>query len=76
MSERPGYELELKAAEERRLLHESLAELKERVQESIDVKATAGRHVLLLSGIAGLAAWGLGYGIGAIVAPNCTTKLN
>jgi hypothetical protein len=70
MSEIPTYELELKAAEERKLLHESLAELRARIHESIDVKATVGRHVLLISGIAGLASLVLGYGLGAVVAPN------
>ena len=74
MSQLPTYELELKAAEERKLLNESLAELKERVQESINVKATVGRHVLLLSGIAGLAALVLGYELGGIVAPNYSIK--
>jgi hypothetical protein len=76
MTELPTYELELKAAKERRLLHESLAELKERVHESIDIKATVARHLLLLSGIAGLTALVLGYGIGGIVAPNYMHKLN
>jgi hypothetical protein len=70
MSEIPTDELEWKAAEERKLLHQSLTELRERVHESIDVKATLGRHVLLISGISGLAALVLGYGLGGIVAPN------
>jgi hypothetical protein len=70
MSEIPTHELELKAAGERKLLHESLAELRERIHESIDVKATVGRHVLLIAGIAGLASLVLGYGLGGVVAPN------
>lgn len=74
MSELPSHDLEWKAAEERKLLHESLAELKERVHESIDVKATIGRHVLILSGISGLTALVIGYGLGGIVAPNCGDK--
>jgi hypothetical protein len=63
MSSLPIYELELKAADERRRLRSSVVELRSRVRESLDVKKNARRHVWAAGGI--LALFGLlsGYAV-------------
>jgi hypothetical protein len=59
-------DLEIKAAEDRRRLQASLEQLKERVQETVDVDGQIRRKVLPISGIAGLTAAILGYGLAGI----------
>ena len=61
MSELPSYDLELKAAEERRRLHGTLAELRSRVHEELDVKKRVREHLAAACGIAALLSLGLGY---------------
>lgn len=63
MSSLPLYELELRAADERRRLQNSVTELKSRVRENLDVTKAARKHVWWAG--AGLAAVGLlsGYAI-------------
>jgi len=58
----PPYDLELRAAEERRRLHSSVEELRERVREKLDIKKNARQHVVAGSAVAAIAALLLGYG--------------
>jgi hypothetical protein len=59
-------ELVVKAGEERGRLQASLEDLKERVEETFDVEAQVRKNVLPISGIAGVTAAVLGYGVAAI----------
>ena len=63
MSELPSYDLELKAAEERRRLHGTLAELRSRVHEELDVKKRVREHLGAACGIAALLSLGVGYSV-------------
>lgn len=68
MSDLPSYDLELKAADDRRRLHESVDELKSHLRETLDVKKNAREHLGLgcsVSAAIGLAA---GYAITGIFA--------
>jgi len=66
MTELPSYDLELKAAEERRRLHGTLAELRSRVQEELDVKKRVREHLGPACAIAALLTLGLGYSVAGI----------
>lgn len=61
MSTAPTYTLEVRAADERRRLQSSVAELKSRVREKLDVRRTARQHLPALSAVAGLLGLALGY---------------
>jgi hypothetical protein len=61
MTELPSYDLELKAAEERRRLHGTLAELRSRVHEELDINKRVREHLGLACGIAALLSLGIGY---------------
>ncbi len=61
MSTAPTYTLEVRAADERRRLQSSVAELKSRVREKLDVRRTARQHLPTLSAAAGLLGLALGY---------------
>jgi hypothetical protein len=69
MSELPTHDLELRAADERRRLQNSLEELKGRVHQTLDVRQNLRRNVLLISGVTAAAALTLGYGIAGIFSP-------
>ena len=62
----PTHELELRAADQRRRLHSSVHELKDKVRDTLDVKKNAREHVLLASGVAAAVAAVLGYGVAGI----------
>jgi hypothetical protein len=66
MTELPSYDLELKAAEERRRLHGTLAELRSRVTEELDVKKRVREHLGPACAIAALLTLGLGYSVAGI----------
>ena len=66
MTELPSYDLELKAAEERRRLHGTLAELRSRVHEELDVKKRVREHLGSACAIAALLTLGLGYSVAGI----------
>jgi hypothetical protein len=70
MTELPSYDLELKAAEERRRLHGTLAELRSRVHEELDVKKRVREHLGLACGIAALLSLGLGYSAAGLFVSN------
>jgi hypothetical protein len=63
MAELPSYDLELKAADERRRLHGTLAELRSRVHEELDVKKRVRENLGAACAIAALVSLGLGYSI-------------
>ena len=70
MTELPSYDLELKAAEERRRLHGTLAELRTRVHEELDVKKRVREHLGVACAIAGLLSLGIGYSVGGLFVRN------
>ena len=61
MSELPSHDLQLKAADERRRLHDSVSELRSRVQRDLDMKKQVRRHLGVVSGVAAVVALALGY---------------
>ena len=60
--------LELRAAEQRRRLHNSVAELRLQMREKLDVRRTARRYFWPASAVVGLFGLVLGYGFGGIFA--------
>jgi hypothetical protein len=70
MTELPSYDLELKAAEERRRLHGTLAELRSRVHEELDVKKRVREHLGAACGVATLISLGLGYSVAGLFVRN------
>lgn len=66
MSDLPPYDLELKAADERRQLHESVADLRCELREKLDVNKNAREHLGLGCAIAALVGVAAGYSITGI----------
>lgn len=62
----PPSTLEQRAADERRRLETSVAELKSAVREKLDVKRVARQHLPAAAAIAGLVSLGLGYSLTGI----------
>jgi hypothetical protein len=58
--------LELKAAEQRRRLHNSVTELRTQMHEKLDIKKNAREYVWPASGVVGLIGLVLGYGFAGI----------
>ena len=58
----PAELLEQRAEEERRRLHNTVAELRGSVRERLDVRRTAQQHVWKASAVAGLVGLIAGYG--------------
>lgn len=58
--------LEERAAEQRRQLHNSVNELRSTLRERLDVKRNARQYLLPATGIAGLIALVVGWGLGGI----------
>jgi hypothetical protein len=61
MTDIPSYDLELKAANERRRLHEAVEELKSQIREELDVKHQARQHLGLACSVAMLLGLAGGY---------------
>lgn len=59
----PTYDLQLRAADERRRLHGSVTELKVRVREKMDLQRNAREHVISGSAAAGFISLVFGYAI-------------
>lgn len=55
--------LEARAAEQRRQLHQSVAELRSTLREKLDVKKNARAHLAPAAGVAALAGLVLGYAL-------------
>ena len=70
MTELPSYDLELKAAEERRRLHGTLAELRSRVHDELDVKKRVREHLGAACAIAALLSVGIGYSVTGLFVHN------
>lgn len=58
--------LEVKAEEQRRRLHNSVAELRTQMREKLDVKRNARQYVWPASGLVALIGLVIGYGFGGI----------
>ena len=65
----PAEILEVRAAEERRRIHERVLELRAQVEEKLDVRRQARAYVLPASGVAALVGLVTGWGLGGIFAP-------
>ena len=65
-SELPSDLLEMRAAEQRRRLHNTVTELRSAVRERMDLKKTAAEHVWPLAGAAAAIGLILGYTTGGI----------
>jgi len=63
MSTLPIYELELRASDQRARLEASVAELKTKVRERLDMDNAAREHLGLLSGIVAAFAFASGYAV-------------
>lgn len=63
--------LELRAAEQRRRIHDSVLELRSKLEDKLDVRKNAAEHVWPASGIAVLVGLVAGWGVAAMFsAPN------
>jgi hypothetical protein len=63
MGELPSYDLELKAADERRRLHEVVTEFRGSLRENLDMKKQIRQRLLATCGVAAVLGLGLGYSI-------------
>jgi hypothetical protein len=70
MTELPSYDLELKAAEERRRIHGTLAELRSRVHDELDVKKRVREHLGAVCLIGALLSLGIGYSVAGLFVRN------
>jgi hypothetical protein len=61
--------LEMRAAEERRRIHERVLELRAQVEERLDVRRQAAAYVWPASGVATLVALVVGWGLAGIFSP-------
>jgi hypothetical protein len=59
--------LELRAAEQRRRLHNSVAELRLQMREKLDVRRNARRYFWPASAVVALCGLVLGYGFGGVL---------
>jgi len=59
--------LELRAAEQRRRLHNSVAELRVQMRQKLDLRRNARRYFWPVSAVVGLFGVVLGYGFGGIL---------
>jgi hypothetical protein len=58
--------LEMRAAEQRRRIHESVLELREQLDEKLNVKKKASEYVLPASGAAAFLGLLVGYGMASM----------
>lgn len=58
--------LEVRAAEQRRRIHETVLELRGQVEEKLDVRRQAAEYVFPASGVAALCGLVLGWGVAAM----------
>jgi hypothetical protein len=63
MAELPSYDLELRAADDRRRLHKIVTELRSRMHEDLDVKKQAREHLGAACGVAAFVGLTLGYSV-------------
>jgi len=58
--------LEVRAAEQRRRIHETVLELRDHVEDKLDVRRHAAEYVWPASGVAALCGLVLGWGVAAM----------
>jgi hypothetical protein len=61
MAELPSYDLQVKAAEERRRIHETVIELRSRVHEDLDIKKVVRAQLGTICAVSAALSLGLGY---------------
>ena len=61
MTDLPSYDLELKAADERRRLRNAVDQLKSQIRDELDVKNQARQHLGLACGVAMFLGLAAGY---------------
>jgi len=61
MTDLPSYDLEFKAADERRRLHDAVEELRSKIREELDVKNQARQHLELACSVAMFLGLAAGY---------------
>jgi hypothetical protein len=59
----PTYDLEMRAAEERKRLSNTVDELKDRVREKVDVKTNVRKYAGTAVGVSAVIALLFGYGV-------------
>lgn len=74
MNELSTYDLEKKAAEERERLQSSVAELRSRLSNTLDVRKNMQAHLGLACGIATALGLTLGYSVTGIFVRNTERK--
>jgi len=57
----PSYELELRAADERKRIHDSVSYLKSQIEKTLSFENVIRENVSLVTGVVGLAAISMGY---------------
>ncbi len=62
----PADILEVRAAEQRRRIHETVLELRGQVEEKLDVRRQAAEYVLPASGVAALVGLVVGWGFAGL----------
>ena len=62
----PSYDLELKAADERQRLHQSVAELRSCLNESLDLRKNAREHLGSICAATALVGLATGYVVAGI----------
>jgi hypothetical protein len=66
MTDLPSYDLELKAADDRRRLHRSVEALKVQLREKLDIQKNAREHLGLACAVAALVCMAAGYAVTGI----------
>jgi len=62
----PTDTLELRAGEQRRRLHNSVAELRSELREKLDVRKNAREYIVPASALVGVVGLVMGYGVAGI----------
>jgi hypothetical protein len=65
-SQVPSYTLEVRAADERRRLGSSVAELRSVMREKLDVRRAARQYLPVASAVVALVGLGVGYSFGGL----------
>jgi hypothetical protein len=66
MTDLPSYDLQMKAEQERQRLHDSVAELRGKLREKLDMKRNVRQHLGLVCSVVGLASLAAGYAVTGI----------
>lgn len=69
MTDLPSYDLQLKAADERRRLHESIEEFRCQLRDKLDMRNNAREHLGLACSLAAFVGLTAGYALTGIFIP-------